>query len=175
MDSNLSLFFWIHGLAGHSNLLDTLMIFGAEPLIYIMILLILLLGIIGKTNDKKAFLLLFLSLPVAFLLIKAVHFFIFEPRPFITFNFTPLVKETADASFPSRHTTIVAAIAFSYLFFKSKWSLLLLPAALWVGISRVYVGVHYPLDILGGFLVGVISLNVALQIKNMLKRFFFLP
>lgn len=156
-----------------SLFLDTLMKFGAEPLIYIMILLILVLGIIGKTNDKKAFLLTVLAIPIAVLLIKGIHLFYFEPRPFVTYNFTPMVNESADASFPSRHTTISALIAFAYTYFKSKWSLLFLPLMLWVGISRVYVGVHYPLDILGGFLVGAISLRFALRLKEFFKRSFF--
>lgn len=151
---NISLFFWI----------------GAEPLIYVILLLVLILGFKGNTFDKKAFLLTIIALPIAVLLIKMIHLFYFEPRPFVTFNFTPLVSEPANASFPSRHATIAATIAFAYFYFKSKWSLLLLPTALWVGISRVYVGVHYPLDILGGFLVGAISLIIALQIKNFLKK-----
>lgn len=154
---NISWFFWI----------------GAEPLIYVMILLILILGIKGGSDDKKAFLITILALTIAVLLIKAIHLFYFEPRPFVTYNFTPMVNETSDASFPSRHTTVAAVTAFSYLFFKSKWSLFLLPAALWIGVSRVYVGVHYPLDILGGFLVGAISLIFALRLKEFFKKSFF--
>lgn len=175
MDSNVTLFFWMHGLVGRSLFLDTLMKFGAEPLIYIMILLILILGIIGKTNDKKAFLLLFIALPVAFFLIKIIHLFLFEPRPFVTFNFTPLAEEAANASFPSRHATISALIAFAYTYFKSKWAIFFLPLMLWVGISRVYVGVHYPLDIAGGFLVAAISVILSLQIKKFFKKSFLLP
>ncbi|MDD5147644.1 MAG: phosphatase PAP2 family protein [Candidatus Daviesbacteria bacterium] len=143
---------------------------GAEPLIYIMIILTLLLGIKGKIEDKKAFLIIILTLPIAFLLIRIIHIFIFEPRPFVTFNFIPLVNETANVCFPSRHTTISAVIAFAFTYFKSKWSLVFLILMLWIGASRVYVGVHYPLDILGGFIVGIISLLIALQIKQFLKK-----
>lgn len=167
---NISLFFWIYGLAGRSIFLDTLMRFGAEPLIYIMILLILVLGIIGKTNDKKAFLLLFIALPAAFLLIKTIHLFFFEQRPFVAFNFIPLVNENADASFASRHATIASVIALSFAYFRSKRSLLLLFIMFWVGISRVYVGVHYPLDIVGGFTVGIISIIISSQVKKLLQK-----
>lgn len=158
MDS-INLFFWI----------------GAVPLIYFLILLTFVLAIKGKTPEKKAFLLVILALPVAVLLIKGIHLFFYEPRPFVTYNFTPMVSEAADASFPSRHTTIAAVIAFSYLYFKSQWSLLFLFIMFWIGLSRIYVGVHYPLDILGGFLVGAISLKIALLIRDFFKRSFFLP
>ena len=147
-------------------------IFGAEYLIYLMFFTTLVLGFKGQVNDKKAFLLIILSLPIAVVLIKGIHLFYFEPRPFVTLNFTPLVNEMADASFPSRHATISSVIVFSYIFFKSKWSLVFLFAAVWVGISRIYVGVHYPLDILGGFITGVVALAISLQIKKVLNRLF---
>jgi len=114
-------------------------------------------------------LLIILGLPVAVLIIKVIHLFYYEPRPFVTFQLAPLVKETMDASFPSRHATIAAVIAFAYTYFKSRWLPLLLISMVLVGISRIYVGVHYPLDVLGGSAVGAISLYLALQIKNLLK------
>ncbi len=145
---------------------------GAVPLIYLMILLTLVLAMKGKAMEKKAFLLVILALPIAVLLIKGIHLFFYEPRPFVTYNFTPMVNEAADASFPSRHAAISAVIAFSYMYFKSKWSLLFLFAAAWIGLARIYVGVHYPLDIIGGFLVGLVSLVISIQIKNLLRAGF---
>lgn len=133
-----------------------------------MFFITLVLGFRGKTNDKKAFLLIILSIPISILLIKIIHLFYFEPRPFITYNFMPLVKAANDASFPSRHATITAVIAFSYTYFKSKWALFFLFAMVWVGLSRIYVGVHYPLDIAGGFVTGIVSLVISVQIKKLI-------
>ncbi|MDP3955322.1 MAG: phosphatase PAP2 family protein [bacterium] len=147
-------------------------IFGAEYLIYLMFFTTLVLGFKGQVNDKKAFLLIILSLPIAVVLIKGIHLFYFEPRPFVTLNFTPLVNEVADASFPSRHATIAAVLAFAYILFKSKWSPVFLLIALWIGISRIYVGVHYSLDVLGGFVVAIISLALALVVKKLLQKLF---
>ena len=169
---NTALFFLIFNLSGHSFFLDSLMIFGADYLIYFTILLVLILGLIGKSNDKKAFLLILLGVPIAILLIKLIHLFIFEPRPFVTLHISPLVKEAADASFPSRHATILSVIAFSYTFFKSKWAPLFLFIMFWVGLSRIFVGVHYPLDIAGGFAVGIISIVATLQVKKLLRNSF---
>lgn len=154
------------------NLINFFFIFGAEYVIYIMFFATLFLSIKGKTKDKKSFLICILSIPVSILIIKIIHIFYFEPRPFIANNFIPLVKEANDASFPSRHTTISSVIAFSFLFFKSKWAPVFLFTALWIGLSRIYVGVHYPLDILGGFITAAIALIITLQIKKLLKKFF---
>lgn len=170
---NFSLFFLIFNLSGYNFFLDSLMIFGANYLIYLAFLLVFILGIVGKTKDKKAFLLILLGIPIAVLLIKAIHLFIFEPRPFVTLHISSLVKEAADASFPSRHSTFISVIAFSFAFFKSKWAPLFLFIMFWVGLSRIFVGVHYPLDIIGGFAIGTASITIALQIKKYLRIGFF--
>jgi len=145
-----------------------LMVFGATYLIYLTFLLVLILGFKGGIKEKKAFLLIILGLPIAILLIKFIHLFYFEPRPFVAFHFTPIVAQIADASFPSRHATIAAIIAFSYTIFQSKWALLFLPIMVWIGIARVYVGVHYPLDIIGGFITAIIALAIIVQIKRLI-------
>lgn len=171
---NVSLFLQIFGLNGHSQILDQLMIFGTKYLIYIMAMLVLILGFRGKIKERKALLLIIFGLPISILIIVVIHQFYFEPRPFVTFNFLPIVSEVANsASFPSRHTTIAAVIAFAYTYFKSKWASLFLFLMLWVGISRIFVGVHYPLDVIGGFLVSIISLFISIKIRN-LFRFGFL-
>lgn len=149
------------------------MIFGAEYLIYLLILLLFILGFKGKIKEKKALLLAIIAMPIAILLIKLIHIVIYTPRPFINFDIAPLVEHQADASFPSRHASIAAILSLPYLYFKSKWAPVFLLFMLWVGISRVYVGVHYPADIVGGFAVGIISLLAALQIKKLLRLGFF--
>ncbi len=166
---NINLFFQIYNLNNHSILLDKLMLFGATYLIYTTILLMFVLAFEGKTRERKAIILAVLAIPIAILLIKVIHIFINEPRPFVTYQFLPLADNTPDASFPSRHATIASLIAFSYVYFKSKWSTLFLIIMIWIGISRIYVGVHYPLDIIGGFLVGIGSLIIAKQIVSFLK------
>lgn len=158
---NNDLFFLIFNLHGQSWILDDLMVFGSAYLIYLVILFIFILGLKGGIREKKACLLILLGIPVAILLIKGIHLFFYESRPFVTFQFSPLVAEKIDASFPSRHAAITSVIAFSLAYFKSKWSVPLLLAAFFVGISRIYVGVHYPGDIIGGFLVGIASVIIA--------------
>ena len=167
---NTAFFFLIYNLAHKSPFLDQLMVFVTNYVLYLTMLLTFILAIKGKIEEKKAFLLVILGIPISILLIKGIHIFISEPRPFVTFNFVPLADNKVDLSFPSRHATMMAVMAFAYTYFKSKWSTLFLILLFLVGISRVYVGVHYPVDILGGFAVGVLSLAIALQTKKILVK-----
>lgn len=171
---NVSLFFLVFGLSSHISFVDNLMIFGARYLVFAGFLLNLFLIFKGTNRERKAFILIILALPIAILIIMGIHLFFFEPRPSVTLHITPLYPYKPDASFPSRHASFMSIIAFSYLYFKSKWSSLFLLLMIWVGISRVYVGVHYPIDILGGILVGIVSLILAKQIIKLLKLKFSL-
>lgn len=146
------------------------MIFGARFIIYLTFLLLFIFAFKGGIKEKKALILATLSIPILVLIIKSIHLLYFEPRPFVSLQFDPLIDVEEDASFPSRHAAIMSSIAFAYLYFKSKWAVFLLLLMLYVGISRIYVGVHYPLDILGGFIVGITSLAIALQVKKLLKH-----
>lgn len=167
---NLGLFYSVFGTSGKNTSLDILMIFGAEYVIYLTFVSIFILALKGKQKERKAFLLTLLSIPIAVILVKIIHIFILEPRPFVANDIDPLISHKADTSFPSRHTTLMATVVFAYTFYKSKWSTLFLTLMLWVGLSRVYVGVHYPLDIVGGIIVGASSLLIAWQIKKFLGK-----
>lgn len=171
---NITLFFSIFGLSNKSPFLDVFMIVGARLIIFIAFLLMLILAFKRGTKEKKAFILAIISIPIIILLIKIIHLFYYEPRPFITYHFSPLFPYGADASFPSRHASMMAAIAFSYTYYKSKWTILFLIFMIWVGLSRIFVGVHYPVDILGGFLVGIISLMLSKQLIKLIKNKFLI-
>lgn len=169
---NVDLFFQIFNLNGKWWLLDQLMIFASTSLIYLTFLLSFVLVFKGGIKERKALLLIILGLPIAVLLIKIIHLFYFEPRPFVTYNFLPIVGEDVNASFPSRHATISSIIAFSFSYFRSKWAILFLFIVAWISFSRIYVGVHYPLDIIGGFITAAVSITLAMWLKKFVKKVF---
>jgi membrane-associated phospholipid phosphatase len=81
----------------------------------------------------------------------------------------PLVSVPESGSFPSGHaaTSLAAATILSFAFPRLAPILLVLAAA--VGFSRVYVGVHYPLDIVGGAVLGVL-IAIALRLLVTARR-----
>ncbi len=151
--------------------LDSLMIFGAEYLIYVTFGLAILLAFRFGDKEKKALLLTLISLGISILLIWVIRLFYSEPRPFVTYNIDPLIQRIKDPSFPSGHTTTMAVVAFSFYYYKSKFAPIFAIFLLWVGFARVFVGVHYPLDILGGMIAGLVSVHIAWYFKNWLRRY----
>lgn len=83
-------------------------------------------------------------------------------RPFaanIGYNF---LHHAADNSFPSDHGTVIFTFALAFLFWHRVWSgLALMAVGIAIAWSRVYLGVHWPMDMLGGFLCGLVGCMVA--------------
>ncbi len=168
---NQNLFLAIFSLAGQNHLIDSLMIFGAEYLIFLVFAACLLALFFRDSGYKKAFLLTLVSGVVGFILLKLISVSITELRPFTVFGVTPLIPEVPGThTFPSRHSLALSIIAFSYLRFNIKFAKWLLLMLLWMGFARIYVGVHYPLDILGGILVGFLSVTIGWNIKDYFVR-----
>ncbi len=166
---NQDLFLQIFHFARQNSLLDFMMIFGAEYLIFIVFVICLFLTLKGFSADKKSLLSLTISLTVGLILIRIIDSLFYEPRPFISYGIIPLVYQPQDSSFPSLHTTVLTILALSFFDTKTKFKQVLIMPIAWTGFARVYTGVHYPLDIVGGVFVGIFSAIFATKI---ISRFF---
>ena len=65
-----------------------------------------------------------------------------------------LVKKKKSLSFPSSHATNMGAVALAFTFYYRRYWWAFAGFALLIGFSRVYVGVHYPFDVLAGYIIG---------------------
>ena len=85
----------------------------------------------------------------------------------------PLVARLKDYSFPSGHTCASFACAgVYYKAFPGKWGKAAMVLAVLIALSRLYVGVHYPTDVLAGALVGTFSALAALKLEHALVRYY---
>ena len=79
----------------------------------------------------------------------------------------PLGHVPKDPSFPSGHTTIAFAAATVLSYYRPRWAPAFFLLAVAIGFSRVYVGVHYPLDVLGGAILGLLVGGIVIALLRL--------
>lgn len=167
---NSFLFFNLYSLAHQSNFLDWLIVFCANNFGYIMVFLALIFIIFYTSgtfdyrtpflqikNKIKEAVLIFSSAIFAWIIATIIKSFIFSPRPFILYeSVKPLFFHGGFESFPSGHAMFFSALAISMYFIHKKMGYLFFIVALIVGLARVASGIHFPIDILFGYIFGII-------------------
>lgn len=97
------------------------------------------------------------------LVVQLVKRTVSRPRPSRVTDCVTLVVEPDQFSFPSGHSAAAMAVAVGYALAFPSLAVPLVLAALLVGASRVFLGVHYPGDVLVGQLISVVT-AVALRV-----------
>jgi len=103
----------------------------------------------------------------SFLLNQQAALIHFRERPFLQTGTHRLVNPLSEKSFPSDHAAVAFAIAVAIFFYNKSLGVFLLLLGILIGLGRIYTGVHYPLDILGGAVVGIFT---AVIFYHVLKR-----
>ena len=167
---NLSLFSWINASPEASNTSIHFAFFIANDLLYCMILLFAWFWLRGNYDTKKQILKAFIFTSIAILISQCISHVYYHPRPFVMEVGRTLIYHAPNGSFPSDHMLIFSSIAFSYLFSaQRKLGISLLVMAWLVAWSRVYLGVHFPLDMLGAFLLAFALNFFGLTLWNLYK------
>jgi undecaprenyl-diphosphatase len=142
------------------------------------ILAILFLFIFGRKTGRKTAFVMFISMIVLIPIGIITKEIIERPRPVIPES-DFLITADSEYSYPSGHALIVSAGATVALVLmrgspiQFLVTLLLTTEAASVCFSRVYVGGHYPLDVLGGILLGVgVSFVILWKEKNWKQNIF---
>ncbi len=158
----------IHGLSGWSGILDAAGIFLAQYVPYLLAIPFILFLLKGKTAKARMRTFLFWAL-VALLsrgiFTETIRFFFPRLRPFETFGFTPLISESG-SSFPSGHAALLFALSCAVFAVNRKWGWWLIGLSFLNGLARVFVGVHYPFDVVGGFLVAFVSYLIVARVLH---------
>lgn len=171
---NHAIFYFFYNLSHQSLLIDKAIIFFAVYLPYIVIIMaglfLLFHHEVFKTESpyrvflqkKNEILLVFVTSIFAWILARLLKIIIHVDRPYAALPDVQTLFPESGFAFPSGHATFYMALAFSLFFLHKRVGYIFIGFALLIGIARIALGVHYPVDILGGFVLGAV---VAYSVK----------
>ncbi|NFS07180.1 phosphatase PAP2 family protein [Clostridium botulinum] len=168
MNMNMEFFRLINNLANKNSVLDKIMIFFSKDIPYIfmaIVAIVFILGITKKNCDYRkvainTFIIAVINLTISFI-IGGVYY---VDRPFVHNKVNLLYIHAKNSSLPSDHAIGTMSIALGLIKYNKLLSLILTVFSIIVGFSRVYVGHHYPLDIIGAYII-VFATNYIYNLK----------
>lgn len=172
-------FIWLNGWVGYIPWLDaTVRVLASDYLVPLVMALALLglwfagASVESRWRNQQSVIASVLSIALSNAMVEALNQFLFRPRPFASLNVSLLFYRPTDSSFPANPAALGFAVATGVWLWNPKLGTILLLLAAVYGVSRVYAGVFYPLDILGGTALGIGS---ALFAAFLVCRFKALP
>ena len=156
---NHTLFLWLNAPTDPAPTAFWLVMFFAEYLIWLAPLTLVACWLWGEPTSRRRALQAALATALALLISAGFSQVWYHPRPFEIGLGTNLLPHVADSSFPSDHLTVWWTVAFSLM-----WDARLRRVGAWLALlglpmawARIYLGVHYPFDMLGAAAVSVLS------------------
>jgi len=129
----------------------------AHDLVYLFLLNFAIAWFRGSYEVKTGIIKAFIFTAITLLMSEVLSAVLNTPRPFVMDVGRTLIEHAPTGSFPSNHMSIFSGIAFAYYFSPQRdLGRILIWTAWLVAWSRVYVGVHFPIDMLGAFLMAII-------------------
>lgn len=155
---NIELFRMFNDLGKEVMFLNPIMIFFAKYMKYFLLFGIIMYWFTRKRENR----IMIISSMFAFVVAEvfgaiagAIHS---NNQPFAELsNVNQLIGHAIDNSFPSDHAIEFFSICITFLLFKKNLRYVWLAIAILVSFSRIWVGVHYPADILVGAILGIIG------------------
>lgn len=180
---NYSIFNTLYNLARSVPYLEWVYVFLASYLPYIIVA-VFVYELLRIKDLKRRFYIFFTAIISTLLswgvITYCFHFFLHSARPFIALGsvngtstpaVVPLIHAVATSSFPSGHMAFLIPIALVAFLLNKRVGSWLTILTVFVGLGRIAVGVHWPSDILGGIVVGIISYFIVY--KLLLRAFKF--
>lgn len=174
---NMEIFRLINNLANKNAAMDKMMIFFSKYVPYIfmgIIVLIFFQGVLKKNEEYRkvcvnTFIITVINLILSFI-IGSIYY---VDRPFVHNKVNLLIPHDANASFPSDHATGTMSIALGLGKYNKILGVIMTILSLIVGFSRVYVGNHYPADVIGAYImVFITNYLYSLVLKNKVEELY---
>lgn len=155
---DLQIFKFINGFAGKEQWLDSTGIFFAKYFEYFLLFYLFLLLLVSfRKYWRMVVEALIASVFVRFVLVEIIRMIRFRPRPFTYENFTLLIPYDFDkTSFPSGHASFYFALSTIIYGYNKRLGILFYIGSSLIVIARVFVGVHWPSDIVAGAVLGIV-------------------
>ena len=154
------IFFFLNDFAGQSPFLDSVIVFFASYLAYILVAAFVAFLFFSAYTKREKWEILAVTVISAGIargfITEVIRYFYHRPRPFTELGIHPLFTDSA-WSFPSGHATFFFAMATAIYLYNRKWGMWFFAGTVLVTLARVAAGVHYPSDILGGAIIGVFT------------------
>ncbi|MEK7648918.1 MAG: phosphatase PAP2 family protein [Patescibacteria group bacterium] len=158
------LFSFINGVAHRSWIIDAGIVFFATYALPLLGIGIVIAGVQKKSLLKHAI----FSSSLAFGINATIGSLLFRSRPFVDHSVIQLIEKSATSkSFPSDHTALSFALAASIGAAYPRMSGVAYTLACIIGVSRIAAGVHYPLDIITGAFVGLMSFAIVWRVVRL--------
>ncbi|MBI2718240.1 MAG: phosphatase PAP2 family protein [Rhizobiales bacterium] len=160
---------WINGFAGRSAGLDWAMVVLARYSVYLLVFAVAIRWFWNSNRARDRHVAISCGAAAAAgLVINQVILLAFDRvRPYDLGITHLLIGPSADPSFPSDHATLAFAVAAMLLVKRDRFALAFTALAALLAVSRVYVGIHYLGDVVGGLAVGTVA---ALLVNALYKR-----
>jgi len=160
--------FLLMNASAHPNIMALLLAkFLADYAIFLIPIVLLFGWLRGNENSRKTMLVATVAGLAGLFINQLIGFIWLHPRPFMVGIGHTLIPHVADSSFPSDHLTLLWAVSFSFIFHQQCRSMGVLLSILGLPMAwaRIYLGVHFPFDMVGAAFVAGVSTWFALRTK----------
>ena len=171
-----ALFLWINGWVGKFTPIDEVMkLIASDYLVPVTLALILFAlwfaGTDLRTRERYqiGIVVAVFAVALANSSIEVLNNFYFRDRPFLNHEAELLFYRPTDSSFPANSAAAAFAIAGSVGIFQRRLAIVIASLAALYAFSRVYVGVHYPLDVVGGAVFGLVAVPIAVVLVRIIR------
>lgn len=167
---NLWLFQWINAPADPASIPLQLALFFAEFGPWLAIALLLWFWFRGQAETRRTLLQAGIALLIALSINFSFALTLYVPRPFAVGLGNNFLAHALETSFPSDHGTFLWSLGFGILFTRrlTLTALAIVVIGLLTAWARIYLGVHFPLDMLGSLLISLFAAMLALPIGRRL-------